>query len=825
MKSATVLTTALLILALRAPAQISTDGTLGQSINLPGPNFQITPDLGQQHGQNLFHSFYNFNLSSHESATFSGPSSVQNILSRVTGGNPSHIDGLFRSTISGANMYFLNPYGILFGPNARLDVQGSFHASTADYLRLDEGGRFDVRNPSDSILTVAPIESFGFLTDSPAMITIQDSTLSVPKKETLSLIGGDLDINSNSPVMVNQSSFIALPDQPKLSSSSGQINLISMASKGEVVSDELGFSLSAKGGQITINNHLIEVNGIIGGKIDIRGGKLVMRDSLLQANTLGPKNGQGITLDLQEAIDIKADSATVVISFDTFDSGHAGSLTITTPQLEITKAGILTKSVGTGQAGEIKIVANQITLKEGGSIVSVAIKEGNAGDITLKITDRLNLTGFYPGIVDTGFYGKFLNLASGIRTFTIGTGRSGNLLIETNHLNMDAGKIDAATRGQGNGGNIIIRAKNISLINGAGIHSNSAKKGNGGQIILDIAESMTIAGTRNQVSANIDLKRQSENSPSIVASLSKFGSAGEAGQIVITVPTLIMENNAVISTSTGGTGDGGELTIIAETINMSSGAQIESKSGFSSGGHVHTSSGQGGTLHLKAAENITISGDNSGVFSTTSGVGEGGNLYIETNSLTITNNGILTTGSQGLGNAGNITLQVDIINLTEQGQISTEAKNAAGGNIVIESPYLLYLPEGKITTSVGTGKGRGGNITIKNPTFVVMNGSKIIAQADEGHGGDIYIVADQFIASSCSQISASSKLGVDGEVDIESPAVNLDDFLVALPGSDDEVQLQFPKGCTAEYIFNPGTTFNVRTVREGRIKSPEGFME
>jgi len=80
----------------------------------------------------------------------------------------------------------------MFGPNAQLDVQGSFHASTADYLRLGENGRFDARNPSDSILTVAPIESFGFLTDSPAKITTQDSDLSVLKKETLSLIGGDL---------------------------------------------------------------------------------------------------------------------------------------------------------------------------------------------------------------------------------------------------------------------------------------------------------------------------------------------------------------------------------------------------------------------------------------------------------------------------------------------------------------------------------------------------------------------------------------------------------------------------------------------------------
>jgi len=152
----------ILVTTLSLNAEVITDGTLGQNINLPGPDFQITPDLGQQHGGNLFHSFQDFNLNSLESAIFSGPNNVQNILSRVTGGNPSNIDGLIRSTIPNADMYFLNPYGIMFGPNARLDVQGSFHVSTADYLRLGENGRFDARNSNDSLLTVAPIASFGF---------------------------------------------------------------------------------------------------------------------------------------------------------------------------------------------------------------------------------------------------------------------------------------------------------------------------------------------------------------------------------------------------------------------------------------------------------------------------------------------------------------------------------------------------------------------------------------------------------------------------------------------------------------------------------------
>jgi filamentous hemagglutinin family protein len=104
-------------------------------------------------------------LNSPESAPFSGPNNVSNVISLVTGGNPSNIDGLIRSTIPNADMYFLNPYGIMFGPHAQLDVQGSFQASTADYLRLGDDGRFDARHPSESLLTVAPVSAFCFFTN------------------------------------------------------------------------------------------------------------------------------------------------------------------------------------------------------------------------------------------------------------------------------------------------------------------------------------------------------------------------------------------------------------------------------------------------------------------------------------------------------------------------------------------------------------------------------------------------------------------------------------------------------------------------------------
>jgi filamentous hemagglutinin family protein len=133
--------------------QITTDGTLGTAGALTGPHYAIPSSLGRQSGANLFHSFGQFNLATGESATFSGPNSVANIISRVTGAQASSIDGTLSSTIPGANLYLINPRGILLGPNARLNLTGSFHASTADYLKFSDGTRFEATPTGAPVLT------------------------------------------------------------------------------------------------------------------------------------------------------------------------------------------------------------------------------------------------------------------------------------------------------------------------------------------------------------------------------------------------------------------------------------------------------------------------------------------------------------------------------------------------------------------------------------------------------------------------------------------------------------------------------------------------
>ncbi len=231
-----------LVLPFSAPtkAEVTLDGSLGPTgpIPLVNQNFEIPHTVGQTVGPNLFHSFGLFNINTDESATFTGHPAIDYIISRVTGGSQSFIDGLLRSEIQSANLWFINPAGVLFGEHASLNIQGSFHVSTADYLKLGDGGRFEATNPEDSVLTVAPPEAFGFLGErQPAGIAVQGSLLQIPAGETLSVVGGDIRIADGS-----------------LYAPGGRIDMVSVASPGEVLPNapDLGVDSSERLGRIEV---------------------------------------------------------------------------------------------------------------------------------------------------------------------------------------------------------------------------------------------------------------------------------------------------------------------------------------------------------------------------------------------------------------------------------------------------------------------------------------------------------------------------------------------------------------------------------------------
>lgn len=208
-----------------ATAQVSSDGTLSTTVTSPdGSNFTI--DNGDRAGGNLFHSFSQFSVPNGGSAVFQNPTDVQNIISRVTGGAISNIDGLIR-TQGSANLFLLNPTGIVFGPNASLNIGGSFFATTANSLLFGDGVEFSATN-----LQTPPVLSVNIpiglrFRDNPGDITNQSIAvdnsgnpvgLQVQKGNSLALVGGDVN----------------LLDGGRLTAAGGRIELGGLAQAGTV---------------------------------------------------------------------------------------------------------------------------------------------------------------------------------------------------------------------------------------------------------------------------------------------------------------------------------------------------------------------------------------------------------------------------------------------------------------------------------------------------------------------------------------------------------------------------------------------------------------
>jgi filamentous hemagglutinin family protein len=157
-------------------------------------NNDITGGTRPVGGTNLFHSFGDFNVPNNNIANFLNSSGLatSNILGRVTGGNLSNIFGTIQTTGFGnANLFLMNPAGFLFGPNATVNVGGMVSFTSADYLRLADGVRFNAapNAAADALLTAAPVAAFGFLGSNPGALTVQGSQLTVTEGTGLSLVG------------------------------------------------------------------------------------------------------------------------------------------------------------------------------------------------------------------------------------------------------------------------------------------------------------------------------------------------------------------------------------------------------------------------------------------------------------------------------------------------------------------------------------------------------------------------------------------------------------------------------------------------------------
>ncbi|HIE02353.1 MAG TPA: hypothetical protein EYP59_19065 [Thiotrichaceae bacterium] len=552
------------------------------------------------------------------------------------------------------------------------------------------------------------------------------------------------------------------------------------------------------------------MSGLGAGEVVIRGGQFFTPDSTIQANTYANQNGQNIDLKLTESVHLNGD--VLAISNNTFGQGDAGHLVILTPHLEITGSIISTGSAGLGKSGNITIEAEQVMLKNGGAIRSDTYSPGQGGQIVIKASEIIALEGQRVGNIALSGGLILADYPSEISSDTYNTGQAGSINLTTNPLKLSDGFIAGTIFGEAQAGHVTIHANQATLTKGASISSSSIANGPGGNLDIVISDTLSITGKRTgSFSIHLGDKTFEYNNNQTVIAVAALGK-GQGGQVSIAVPTLVLDDSGVIVASTVNEGNAGNIVIAVKDLYLTRGGQINNSSGGLIGTQLLIGTGAGGAIRVNATNSIIASGydeqgSQSGIVSNTLGSGKGGDIFINTHHLTLSNQSAVSANSFGIGDAGNLQIKANQITLAQGGEITSAAAQAVGGNIRISASTLINLQDSEITTSVHGGKGNGGNITIENPPFIVLDKGQIKAQAEEGQGGNILIISKQFITYNESLISASSKLGIDGEVQIDSPDVNVECFFVVLPGGYVEKQL---KKCNIEKELNNPNTFTVK---------------
>jgi len=795
---------ALLCSAAVVRAQVVLDGKFGTSGALPGPNYNIGAGAGLTRGNNLFHSFSQFDLKAGDVATFTGPASVRNILSRVTGGSASSIDGTIRSGITGANFYFINPAGVFFGPNASIDVSGAFAASTANYLKLADDARFVAAlDADDSMLSSAPVAAFGFLPDPAGELEVRGSLRSAPGNP-LSVIGTTVHVR----------------DGASLEALGSQINLMGVSGEGEVTPTIP--SLVADG-------PLADLGANSPGTVVIRGGKLVIENAQVTVSGTGG--------DLKAAL---SDSLEVLNGghLSTASSGatKGGDIVIHAPRLVVdgqdgplpTRVAAETASEDvSGAGGDIIIRSESVDVLRGAEISVSSFGAADAGQVDIT-TGTMRVEGSDAFMFPTQISAN----AAPVSGVAFGSG--GKIVVRADSVELAKfATISASTLGDPNAGSIDITARSIS-IRDSSVTTYSSGAGNGGDIRIE-SETLALDGLFGSITA-------------LAVGLNSQLPAGKGGNIDITTGSLQLLNDSAISASTYGDGNAGNIQITADSIVLDAGHPqpgfvpgISSSSSLSFDGVENT--GNGGNVVITAGSLSMREGMMISVATATPG--NGGNIHIETGSVLLDSQASIQSSSEAAGRAGTVTLKStgDAV-ITGQASISTAAPLSSAGDVLVSSGSELRISEGEISALAGPGGGGnitvgapsliyilrgaldaqavgdGGNLSVQTSSFVI-NHSGLISKSSSANGGNITLLSDLFLQSD-SIIDASAPFGIPGTVEVSAPDVDLTGSLIPLPGNLLDAASQLQPDCAVR--TTEGVSSFVILGRGGLPLAPGGFV-
>jgi filamentous hemagglutinin family protein len=641
-------------------AQVVPDGTIPTNVtSLDSLNFTI--DGGARSGNNLFHSFSQFSVPTNGSAVFNHATDVQNIFSRVTGGVVSNIDGLIRANGT-ANLFLLNPSGILFGPNARLQIGGSLIGATANSIKFVDGVEFSAVNATETPLLTMSVPvglQFGQQSGSirvegrgqsflrspnfttPVLPDPNLAGLQVANGNTIALLGNGIQVNGG--VLKAESGQIELG-----SVSSGMVNLNAVGNQWQfsnypAVQNRSDIQLTGAA--------LVDTSGNPGGSIQLQGKTIqVLNSSVVMVQHRG-------ALDAIAPIQVNADR----LELSGILPGKPQSL-------------ILSENLSQGQGPHIQVFARQVVTRDGGELFSNTFQNGGkGGNISIQAAESIYF--------------------------------SGSAAFDPTRT---SGIISRSNRGGDLSGNVQIVTPDLSLDDGASIQSNVFGGRGGGDIDIK-SERLSLTGENSR-----------NGSATFMAAFTGFG--GKGGALTIETGRLRLQRRGALTANTTGEGNAGVLTINArESIELDAeGTTVLPARISSSGTQLPLSvrralglpefpSGNGGNLFITAPR-ITV---RNGAYIAAENVGSGdaGTVKIQADAIELERQGEIRTSTK-VGNGGNLELTVrDLLFLRYNSLISAKAGGTGtGGNVTINAPVIVGLDNSDIiANAVG---GRGGNINI-----------------------------------------------------------------------------------------------------------------
>ncbi|MBE9157954.1 filamentous hemagglutinin N-terminal domain-containing protein [Nodosilinea sp. LEGE 06152] len=759
-------------------AQLVPDTTLGAENSTVTPSALVQGNLveliggGAVQGGNLFHSFLEFNVDAGQRVYFANPAGVEAIFSRVTGGNPSNIFGTL-GVDGTADLFLMNPNGLVFGPSARLDVQGAFTATTASAIQFGEQGSFDAADPNPlPILTVDP-SALWFNQLSQGAITSQ-GILDVEAGQNLVFAGGDLTLDGS---ILNVGS-----------AAGGRIELGAVAGEGAVAfapNGGLVFSETLGRADILIGNgSALDVTANNGGSIALTGRNITISGSQLSAGIppgLGTSQSQSGNIQIRATETVRIEDNSLVNNVIFGNAiGNLGTIEIEANNLTARRSQISASTIGSGNAGNINIrVAENIFLDDA-NVFSLGGRgvTANAGDINLETTNLALVNG------------------AQISASTFGVGATGNVVVNArDRVSLDGfpSAIFSSIFGSSPtpGGNIEITAREFLLTNSAKLDTSVNGQGEGGDVIINAQDGVIIDGI------------QSGRPGSSIFSTIEEVSSGTAGDIRINTGFLALTNGGNIQSLVRGQGDAGDIRIQARDYVVLDGFGIQSvttvpggqvlniiASAISSGvTNNDGASGNGGNITIQAEDYISLS-NNARIESSIeleTAIGNAGNITLESGSFLMDDARIDTT-TVAQGNAGEVTINArDRVSMDNESLIlSSTSGRGNAGNIDIKAEGTVALNNDSVifSTVERNGQGSAGNISVNSGSLQVSNGSQFLtATLGEGNAGNVLIsVADSAVfngrspgdfSSGIFAFAGEESIGDGGDIQIAARSLSL----------------------------------------------------